>query len=295
MHPNTFLRTFWRLEFKPHVFVAMPFGERFQSRFEDVIAPAISGISVDGVELRAHRVDLSKSGDSILTEINDGIAHSRLFLADVSTVGKDADTGQAFRNGNVMYEVGIALACRQPHEVLLIRDDNDRFLFDVSTIAHMTIDFGHAGKARKKLHQALVDRLKEGQFVLDARVQRAIAALTANEIGILKEIAALPSEEKWGRRDKGDVPGIVTIPRLLDKQLVRVAGESEGGIVAYQATPLGYLIAKLVAGGLPKFAHVERKPSLPPAQPPAAPTSPSEELPKSELDDSNKSIGGKEG
>lgn len=71
----------------------------------------------------------------MLTDIMDGIAHSLMVLADVSTAGKDQNTGEPYRNGNVMYEVGLALACRQPAEVLLIRDDRDRFLFDVSTIS----------------------------------------------------------------------------------------------------------------------------------------------------------------
>src|SRR6266542_3542020 len=139
MHPNVFLKTFWRMELKPQVFVAMSFSERYQKRFDDVIAPAISTIAVGGVPLEPHRVDLSKTGDSILTDIMEGIAHSQMVIADVSSVGKDSVTGDPYRNGNVMYEVGIALACRQPQEILLIREDNDRFLFDVSTIPHMRL------------------------------------------------------------------------------------------------------------------------------------------------------------
>ena len=76
-------------------------------------------------------MDLSKTGDSILTDIVDGIAHSQLVPADVSTIGKDSVTGTPYRNGNVMYEVGIALACRHPSEVLLVRDDEDTFPFTV--------------------------------------------------------------------------------------------------------------------------------------------------------------------
>jgi hypothetical protein len=95
-----------------------------------VIAPGISGITYGTERLKPYRVDLSKSGDSILTDIVDGIAHSQLVLADVSTIGKDSVSGVPYRNGNVLYEVGIALACRHPSEVLLARDDEDKFLFD---------------------------------------------------------------------------------------------------------------------------------------------------------------------
>jgi hypothetical protein len=74
MHPQVFLRTFWRLELLPQVFLAMDFGGDYQRRFEQVIAPAIEGIEVNGKKLQPCRVDLSKSGDSILTEIMEGIA-----------------------------------------------------------------------------------------------------------------------------------------------------------------------------------------------------------------------------
>ena len=113
MHPNTYLKTFWQGEIRPQIFVAMSFEPRYDRRFANVIAPAINGIQMNGVSLRPYRVDTSKSGDSILTDIMDGIAHSEMVLADVSTVGHEAVTGHPFRNANVLYEVGIALACRQ--------------------------------------------------------------------------------------------------------------------------------------------------------------------------------------
>ncbi len=119
----------------------MSFAPPYSRRFDEVIVPAIESITVGGQRLKAFRVDISKTGDSILTDIVDGIAHSQLILADVSTIGKDAVSGVPYRNANVMYEVGIALACRQPSEVLLVRDDEDKFLFDVSSIPHKKINF----------------------------------------------------------------------------------------------------------------------------------------------------------
>jgi len=75
------------------------------------------------VNLEPLRVDVSKTGDSVLTDIIDGIAHCEMILADVSAIGYDSKTGDPYRNGNVMYEVGLAVAARQPSEVLLIQDD----------------------------------------------------------------------------------------------------------------------------------------------------------------------------
>ena len=175
------------MELLPQVFVAMSFAPQYQDRFDSVIAPAISSIAVNVQRLRPYRVNISKSGDSILTDISEGIAHSRLVLADVSSIGKDSVTGQPYRNGNVMYEVGIALACRHPSEVLLIRDDHDKFLFDVSTIPHWTMDFTDTDQAVAVLREQLKARIKEQNFIYDARVQTAISSLSAEEIILLKE------------------------------------------------------------------------------------------------------------
>ena len=106
MYPNAFLRTFWRASNRPTVFVAMSFAPAYAKRFETVIEPAIRAISTSDGTLMPHRVDVSRSGDSIITEIVDGIAHARLVLADVSSIGKDSISGNSFRNGNVI------IACR---------------------------------------------------------------------------------------------------------------------------------------------------------------------------------------
>ena len=38
MHPQAFLKTFWRMELRPQVFVAMSFTPQYQSRYDSVIA-----------------------------------------------------------------------------------------------------------------------------------------------------------------------------------------------------------------------------------------------------------------
>lgn len=255
MHPQLFLRTFWRMEMKPVIFVAMSFSDRYKARFKDIIEPAIESIPLDGIKLSAERVDISKSGDSILTDIMDGIAHSQMVLADVSSVGKDSVTGDSYRNGNVMYEVGLALACRHSSEVLLIRDDNDKFLFDVSTIPHKKIDFTNKETAIIELRDELLARLKERNIVNDARVQLAVASLSGEEAAALKSIAEFPVGTYWGRPNKGTVDffGMASTPRLLDKQLIKVVGEFEEGHPAYDLTPLGRIVALVVKSGLKKF------------------------------------------
>jgi hypothetical protein len=257
MHPQTFLSTFWRMELRPHVFVAMSFAPQYQGRFEQVIVPAIGTLLVDGEHLQPRRVDISKSGDSILTEISDGIAHSRLVLADVSTMGRDSVSGRPIRNANVMYEVGLALACRHSSEVLLVRDDRDDFLFDVSTVPHVTIDFTNRPAAIKTLSEELLARLREQQFHRDARVQTAVASLSAEEVILLKQMREYAPNTVWGREVKGlaNWYGLAT-GRLLDKGLIRLMGEFHGEDPekpAFAFTPLGYIVHQAVNRGLQQF------------------------------------------
>jgi hypothetical protein len=254
VHPQTFLRTFWRLELLPEVFVAMSFAPQYQARFDQVIDPAIRALSVGGVHLTPRRVDISKSGDSILTEISDGIAHARLVLADVSSIGKDSVSGRPYRNANVLYEVGLALACRHPSEVLLVRDDRDEFLFDVSTVPHSTIDFTEAGAARAMLSEELRGRLREQGFHRDARVQLAIASLSREEVILLQQMTGYTAETVWARPVKGIANWYGdAVQRLLGKGLIRLAGEFDPGKPAFQFTPLGVIVLRHVNGGLRRF------------------------------------------
>ena len=254
MHPQTFLKTFWRLEMRQTVFVAMSFAPQYQTRFDAVLAPAIRSITIGGVALEPHRVDISKNGDSILTEISDGIAHSRLVLADVSSIGKDSVTGRPYRNANVLYEVGLALACRHSSEVLLIRDDHDDFLFDVSTIPHKTIDFTNIESARTILIQELLGRLKEQKFHLDARVQNAVHSLSAEEVTLLKQTKNYTAATVWGQEVKGIANWFGdAVQRLLDKGLIKLMGEFDENKPAFAFTPLGAVVHQMINNGLRQF------------------------------------------
>jgi hypothetical protein len=255
MHPNVFLKTFWRMDLRPQVFVAMSFDPQYQHRFDNVIAPAIKAIPIRNAHLEAYRVDTSKSGDSILTDIMEGIAHSQMVLADVSTVGYDSKTCKRYRNGNVMYEVGLALACRQSCDVLLIRDDNDKFLFDVSTVPHKWIDFTDIAAARQELQNELIHRLQEQTYLNDARIRMAVESLSTEEIMELKMMAKYSPTTIWGPKKFGtlNLLTMVSIPRLLEKGLIRLLGKFETGSPAYQTTPLGQVVVKIVESGLQKF------------------------------------------
>ena len=180
-----------------------------------------------------------------------------MILADVSTVGHDSKTGQSYRNGNVMYEVGLALACRQSAEVLLIRDDRERFLFDVSTVPHKHVDFSEPENARSILTEEIEARLREIDHISDARIAMSIASMTTQEHSLLRVFAKYTMDQVF-RFPTNNIHLNAAIPRLLDKQLIRTARVSHDGHAMFAWTELGRTLAD----------HIETLiPSLPP--PPA--------------------------
>jgi hypothetical protein len=228
------------------VFVAMSFDEKYKSRYADVIVPSIENRPINGKTLSAHRVDISRSGESILSEIADGIAHSYLVLADVSTCDIGRFNQQPVRNANVMYEVGIALACRQPEEVLLVRDDNDKIMFDTSTIPHLTIDFEDKDGAIDIIYNSLCDRAKERDLKRDARVKIAMTRITTNELQLVRDLAvASPGEAIDLRKDVGN--GIKILPiataaslsNLLREEIATASMILDDGGLAYSLTDIG--------------------------------------------------------
>ncbi|MDX2143213.1 MAG: hypothetical protein SFV19_07650 [Rhodospirillaceae bacterium] len=278
MHPNAFLRSLWRPEIRDIVFVAMDFEPRFQKRFDDVIKPAIEGEPIAGIKLSAYRVDSSKTGDSILTDIVDGIAHARLVLADVSVTEEGRYTEKPIRNANVMYEVGIALASRTAAECLIVRDDTKKFLFDVSTIPHATIDFTNPEIAIPALRSLLADRLRETHRVRDARVMMAAATCSESQIHLLKTLATLKPdiaillgrEIELGdeRRRTISLYEQDAIDRLMEKGCLKaVAVEKGTGSIFYSLTGFGRAVNDVIKGRLKEVEgqKIERNDALEPS------------------------------
>ena len=190
MYPCTFYNLFPPFPRDNHVFVAMPFSEKFTHRWETVIKPAVEAISLPDFSgeryLKAYRVDQRVVSDSIITEIISSIGNCRLFFADVSVVGylkKDRliqnEKGHPIRNENVLYEVGIAHSRRLAEEVVLFRSDNDPLMFDLANVRvnHYDPD-GDPEEAIRLVKQALESAIKEIDLQRHFSVQQAVDSLS---------------------------------------------------------------------------------------------------------------------
>ena len=239
----------WRNSYESYVFVAMSFEDRFDSRFKNIIQPAIEENEIGSRNLTAYRVDLSKSGESILTEISNGIAHCFLFLADVSTIDRLRFNDMPARNPNVLYEVGIALACRSPEEVLLIRDDSDPLIFDTSSVPHVTIDFEDQNRAKEEIRTLLEDRAKERKMITDARVVSSLSHLAPQDLGLLVNLSKLDPNHSIDLRQ--DIAGIKMLPipietalgNLLRLDLAVGYAITDDGSLTYRLTDIGRAVS----------------------------------------------------
>lgn len=193
MYPHNFFSLFPTFPKDYKVFVAMSFDACFDKRWSEVIIPGIRKIKVDGIELDPYRVDVSKVSDSILTEILVGINNCRLFFADLTTIGKVA--GKAIRNGNVMYEIGIAHAVRLPEEVILFKSDDDNLPFDVANVRVNKYEPDSSPDAAKELvTDAIIGAFKTMDLQKHLVVKRVVNSLDYHAIQFIYEAYELGGE-----------------------------------------------------------------------------------------------------
>ncbi len=156
--PQVFSERCARTERRPRVFVILSAGEVARRRFDGVIAPAVAALADEGVSIVARRAEIAKTFESF-EEVMAGIAEARIVVADVSPAGQDSKTGAAYRDGELMCAVGVAVACRHPRDVLLLRQDDGRVELDGSALPLTVIDFNDIPVARQVLAEEIRARL----------------------------------------------------------------------------------------------------------------------------------------
>lgn len=259
MFPAQFFQLFPPFPREDKAFVAMTFSERFAGRWDNVLVPAIHRVNVNERPLVPIRVDARTVSDSILTDILDGICRARIVIADITAIGGTEDS--PIRNGNVMYEVGLAHAVRLPEEVLLFRSDDQRLLFDVAQIRVNRYDpDGSPDAARSQVADAIVSALRELELRRHRAVERAASQLDYPSWMLLAEIQQNSGIQHPLRTTMRQVLGAIeranSIGRLLDigaieARFVEVTPEAlaaerpgtPGDILRYHSTSFGDALA----------------------------------------------------
>lgn len=263
MHPHTFYSTLFTHETRDEVFVIMSFAPQFDDRWQHVIQPAIC----EDLKLTANRVDYNVSGESIMHDILDGIAHAKLILADITSSPMSDDRGCAWpqRNGNVMWELGIAHVMRLPDEVLVVRSDSDRSIFDLTQFRAFQYDPSEASNARRILVTLARDRLRAVDRSKSDYVKRCAEALDPASVDFL--LNAVPYD---GRQFpiKLNMRNAIGCPRLFELGILRTDSVSvqpnpenkEGMLVPHSTiTALGQQVIKLIARRMGVWKRLERR------------------------------------
>lgn len=269
MYPNTFFNLFPAFPRDYKVFVAMSFDPRFDSRWENVITPAVKNVRIGGVSLEPYRVDVRHVSDSILTEILEGVSNSRLFLADVTTTAYVQD--MSVRNANVMYEVGLAHAVRLPEEVILFRSDNDRLLFDVANVrVNYYSPDDDPDAARKLVSQVIIETYNEIEMKKQLAVGKAALSLDFVSWVVLSDATVgdgiEPPSMNTMKKALGNAARQSAISRLLDMgalitsyltltpKMLESPDEPLSSIFRYRITPFGEAILKYAAEKMGMFS-----------------------------------------
>jgi hypothetical protein len=234
MHPHTFYSTLFTHEKRDEVFVIMSFADEFQDRWIEVIEPTVR----EGLGLKANRVDYNLSGESIVHDMIDGIAHARLVLADItSTKMRDAlGANRPQRNGNVMWELGIAHTMRMPDEVLVVRSDNDPSIFDLTQFRAFSYDPTCVADAKAMLHTLAADRLRSVDQMKSDYVKRCAEAL---DPGSMDFLGSVPLTGESFAIDV-NLMNAIRYPRLFELGILRTVSmgiESNPSIGLQRATP----------------------------------------------------------
>ncbi|MBN1461588.1 MAG: hypothetical protein JXA57_18820 [Armatimonadetes bacterium] len=223
MFPSTFFGLFPPFPRDNRAFVAMSFDGKFRRRYDQVIAPALRNVGRNGVRLEPFRVDAKAFSDSILTEILDGVARCRVFVADVTAVGKLK--GKPERNANVLYEVGLAHAVRLPEEIVILRSDDFELLFDIANVRVLRYDPDKCPEqARRVVAESVAQSMKEVDLRKHLAVRQVLQSLTYEDWQVLTEAADGPSiphpTVKTMRDVMQNMQRIPTISKLLDGGLL---------------------------------------------------------------------------
>lgn len=254
MFPRNYFGLFPPFPRENKVFVAMSFDEKFQSRWDNAIAPAIQRVEVNGDRLQPHRVDAGTIGDSILTEILGGVTNDRLIFSDITSLGNTG--GKPIRSGNVMYEIGLAHSVRLPEEVLIFRSDTDPLLFDV---ANVRVNFydpdGDPEDASQRVVDSIVESLRELDLKRNLAVKSAFGSLdyeswkvlsTAMELTEIKNLPTRNLREAFDNaRYNSAIIRLLEIGALeaemikLTPELLKKANQPIEALVTYRLTEFG--------------------------------------------------------
>jgi hypothetical protein len=263
MYPQRYYELFPAFPVTLDVFVAMSFNDNFNARYANVVKPGIEAVRIGAQPLRSVRVDARVISDSILTDILNGIGKSRIIFVDVTSEGMF--DGKAIRNGNVMYELGIAHSTIIPEEVVVFRSDDAPLLFDTANIRVNKYDpDADPETARTTVAKTILRAIREIDLTRANAIAKAASSLDVISWGVLNLACRPPGIKHRSSKTIGEALGNTehntAILRLLDMGAIEadfkiftkdnvseLSGKTIQDLVLYRATQFGIALSRFIA------------------------------------------------
>ncbi len=211
MYPKHFFENFWEGEQINQLFTGMSFEESLNARFE-VINKVAKSVGFE----RAYRVDIEKEAKSIPYNTLENIANSKLLIFDLSF-----DDRYKTVNPNVMFELGLATAIREPSDIILIGKKNqEKMPFDIETL---TINFFDIEINEEDLKEILENAMAKQQWYKSKRVKAT--AKTIDEIGL----QLMATKGTWPKKYSH-----FSLPKELPEQKIAIFRLMDLGILRFE-------------------------------------------------------------
>lgn len=233
MYPKHFFERFWESEQKNQIFVGTAFDDTLNARFSTIDSTA----KELGFE-KAFRVGLDKEANSIHDIIFDAIANSKMLIFDISD-----DSRKGHINQNVVYELGIAHAIREPSDIIIIRkktNEKCELPFDIQGV---NVNFFDNDLTADYLKIIIKTAMENQEWHKSKRVHVAAESLDENGLMLMSNIGKRPNGLNHFNSDGLSIRQKDSLLRLIDLGIIKFACAIEKGIwieYAYHWTPFGY-------------------------------------------------------
>lgn len=223
---------------KDRVFIIMPYGEWFDTYYEDIYRK-----SIEKAKLKPHRLDDSNLPVVLVQEMFENTRDAKIILADL--------TGN---NANVCYELGLAHALNKP--TILITDSIDNIPFDLSAFRVILYDKNvpdWGERLKQKLTQAFEEVIANPQKFLPSRLL-ATEVADENQSGSALNTYELARLQRL--REIHNIDSHLHHERITPSHLRSIIGPGEASILLDHYIKLGktnnYITSKLVTLGAPR-------------------------------------------
>jgi len=219
MYAKYFFERFWEGEQRNELFVCMPFDDSFDGKFNDTMNTAAQKAGFE----KAVRVKEEWDANVITDKIFNCIANSKMLLFDLSDDPKSPCKHSKQVNSNVLYELGVSNAMREPQDIVLIREEpSSRLPFDISG---MTVN-GHTGPLKVDWLSTRLDEARGQQEWHKSKRVKA-AAQSMEEIGLkyMYDFGSRPMRYQHFNVWKKPPEVKMAVMRLMDLGILRFAAK----------------------------------------------------------------------